>query len=106
MSHCCHVHNSARTKITLQTPRLPNCRNKTLYIYIQLANWKQGQILGSVSLAGLAVLDPMCFGQRFVFARLQHAACLPTPDPYAELWINLWSQGGREREGETEGKKR
>jgi len=44
----------------------------------------------------------VCFGQQCVLACLQHAACLPIPDPYAELLIKLWSQREREAEGESD----
>ena len=42
----------------------------------------------------------MCFGRQCALACLQRAACLPTPDPYAELLIGLWSERERERERE------
>lgn len=37
-----------------------------------------------------------------MLACLQHAACLLTPDPYAELLMNLWPLREREAEGESD----
>lgn len=90
-----------KTNITPRTPLLADYRNIP-WTSPKPGFWRQSRLLGAVT---LAVTSPQPPGPPLSalasIVCLQPAACLPTPDPYAELLIGLWSQGERGAEGKS-----